>query len=148
MTTDPVETDAGNDREATSVGRSRGPPDAWFVAVAVVLVVVNLLASLLLPTDGIWESDRAAGYRLHLLIAFSGLDLVATPVVFLAEALRGNEVSGTLAAALGWWCAAALAIVLVARVRSLPPWRRALYAYLIGAQLSGFLAVHYSTLGT
>ena len=142
-TADPTEREALPSERVRSLSRA----DLVLASVAVGIFLANLFVSLALPTEGLWETNRGTGYRLHLMVSFTGFYLLGTPLAFLARILQGGEVTPTFGALLGWWLAAVLAIVLVARCKHVPVWRRALYAYLIGAQLAGFMAVHYSTLG-
>lgn len=116
-------------------------------AVAAVFVA-NLAASFAFPTRVSWSSGPGYHYLVHLGLALSGL-VLAFGAAFLVLGLLGLEELPEPSVAFGLWVLAVAAIVAVmAGFRRVPAWRRAGYAYLIGAQLTGFAAVHWSTLGS
>lgn len=122
-------------------------PDALLGFVTGSIFLGNLAISFLVQGDGIWQTGRANGYLLHLMVTLAGFHLFLTGPLLIEGLLTPGEQTGYYPG-LPYFILAIVSIVwIITAAKRVPTWRRAMWAYLIGAQLAGFAAVHWSTLG-
>lgn len=117
--------------------------DLVLSSLAIFLFVSNLAISFLFPESRVWQNNRMDGYLLHLAYTVLPVNMLIGPVALVIQP-----------AAYWTWLGAYLGLaawVVVAGVMKfgapVPVWRRAIYAYLLAAQVSNYAAVTWSTLG-